>query len=123
MSTIDLQPVSGANIDLRVLRGSAVVMGGIAATWSILPHPPLCPLLATTGIPCPLCGATRSVVSLLRGDLVQSLTYSPLGVVVVGAVIAALFAWRRRTITIATWPIVALLGLMWVYNVTLNPTF
>jgi hypothetical protein len=98
-------------------------MAGVAAAWPWLPHPPLCPLLATTGVPCPLCGATRSVVAALRGDLGQSLTYSPIGVVVLACVVAAFVVWRRRTVAIATWPIVAVLAAVWLYNVTLNPTF
>ncbi|HVL65207.1 MAG TPA: DUF2752 domain-containing protein, partial [Actinomycetota bacterium] len=28
-----------------------------------------CPLKATTGIDCPLCGATRATFALLRGDV------------------------------------------------------
>lgn len=98
-------------------------MGGVAATWSVLPHVPLCPLYATTGIPCPLCGATRSVVALLRGDVGSSLAFSPVGVVVVALVVASLVAWRRRTVAIKTWPVAVALGALWVYNLTLNPTF
>ncbi len=38
-----------------------------------------CMLRETTGIPCPFCGATRSVVAAARGDLVKSLRLSLLG--------------------------------------------
>lgn len=110
-------------VDLRVVRAGAPVMAGVALAWPLLPHPPLCPLLATTGVPCPLCGATRSVVSALRGHLGSSLTYSPIGVVVIACVIAALVLWQRRTITIRAWPVIALLSVTWAYNLTLNPTF
>jgi hypothetical protein len=110
-------------IDLRVARGAALVMGGVTAAWSVLPHVPLCPLYATTGVPCPLCGATRSVVALLRGNPAQSLSYSPIGFVVVAAVVASLIAWKRRVVMIPTWPVVAMLASLWVYNLTLNPTF
>ena len=110
-------------IDLRPIRAAAPVMIGVAAVWPSLPHPPLCPLLATTGVPCPLCGATRAVVLALRGDLVGSLRASPIGIVVIACVIAAWFAWRHRSITVRLWPIVATLAALWVYNVTLNPTF
>ena len=42
---------------------------------ALLPvHPPLaCPLLARTGIPCPLCGMTRAVVAAVHGDIIGSL--------------------------------------------------
>jgi hypothetical protein len=112
-----------STIDLRILRGGAAVIGGVAAAWPLLPHPPLCPLLSLTGVPCPLCGATRSVVALLRGDLGASVRFSPIGVLVVALVAYALVAWRRKQITIPTIPIVAMLGLLWAWNLTLNPTF
>ncbi len=115
--------MNASTIDLRVLRGGAVVMGGVAAAWPLLPHPTVCPLLSLTDVPCPLCGATRSVVSLLRGDVVASLRFSPVGVLVVALVAYALIAWRRRDISIPTIPIVVGLGLLWAWNVTLNPTF
>ncbi len=114
---------SVSTIDLRVVRGSAAAMGGVAILWPFLPHPPLCPLLAITGVPCPLCGATRSVVSALRGDVVQSLRYSPIGLVVIACVIAAFVAWRKRNVAISMWPVVGVLAAIWLYNLTLNPTF
>lgn len=115
--------MSDSTVDLRVVRGSAVVMAGVAAAWPLLPHPPLCPMLELTGRPCPLCGSTRAVVSLLRGDVVASLRYSPLGIVVVAAVIVALVTWRKRTWSIPTVPLLAVLGAVWIWNLTLNPTF
>ena len=36
-----------------------------------------CPLLTLTGIPCPLCGMTRSVTVAFRGDLLASLRFNP----------------------------------------------
>jgi hypothetical protein len=44
--------------------------------------PLLCPFRLLTGLPCPGCGMTRSVVALAHGDLQSSLFYHPLGVVV-----------------------------------------
>jgi Protein of unknown function (DUF2752) len=41
----------------------------------------LCPFRAATGVPCPLCGATRSVVLFSQGDL-GFLRYNPVWVVV-----------------------------------------
>lgn len=37
-----------------------------------------CLLRRTTGVPCPTCGSTRSVLALLRGDVAGSLQASPL---------------------------------------------
>jgi len=39
---------------------------------------PPCPILHVTGWQCPGCGGTRSVYSLLQGDLVGSLAMNPL---------------------------------------------
>ncbi len=50
----------------------------------------LCPLLYGTGIPCPLCGLTRSLTSLLKGNYLGAFWYHPLGPVVWGG--ATVFA-------------------------------
>jgi Protein of unknown function (DUF2752) len=56
-----------------------------------------CPFRAATGIPCPLCGATRSVVLASHGDL-DFLSYNPVWVVVLIAlaVFGALAALAGR---------------------------
>lgn len=43
-----------------------------------------CPLRQLTGIPCPTCYLTRSVLATLRGDLFQALQWHAFGPVVVG---------------------------------------
>ena len=50
----------------------------------------LCPLHALTGIPCPGCGMTRSVVGLSHGHVEQALRYHPLGAIVYALLIVAL---------------------------------
>jgi hypothetical protein len=47
----------------------------------------LCPFRAATGVPCPLCGATRSVVLFSHGDA-AFLQYNPVWVVVLLALAA-----------------------------------
>lgn len=39
---------------------------------------PSCPLLATTGVPCPLCGSTRAFASMSRFDFTEALRLNPL---------------------------------------------
>lgn len=39
----------------------------------------VCPIKNITGIPCPSCGTTRSVISLLQGDFNQAAYINPLG--------------------------------------------
>ncbi len=50
---------------------------GYAYTLRTLPalHPPLCPFLALTGIPCPLCGTTRAWNATLHGDLATAFRF------------------------------------------------
>lgn len=50
---------------------------GLAVAGYRLPE--LCSLKATTGIPCPGCGLTRSWVSAAHGDLAGSAAHHPLG--------------------------------------------
>ena len=72
-----------------------VIYGGIAlllicASWfvPVLTIAPSCVFRDLTGVPCPTCGATRSVVHLARGDFFASFGMNPL--VSVSFVIAAL---------------------------------
>lgn len=43
-------------------------------------HAGLCLVRTVTGMPCPSCGSTRAVISLLHGNLVQSVYINPLGI-------------------------------------------
>lgn len=57
-----------------------------------------CPLRATTGLDCPLCGATRATFALLRGDLGGAFDFNALYVLLLplAAVVAGWWAWRRE---------------------------
>ena len=66
-----------------------------------------CPLVAIAGIPCPLCGTTRAIKSVLRGDIEASFQHHPLWpmsvVTVVGIVlheigVLKLPKWLRNTL-------------------------
>lgn len=37
-----------------------------------------------TGIPCPSCGSTRSVLSLINGNILGAIQWNPLGIVLAG---------------------------------------
>jgi hypothetical protein len=50
--------------------------------------PPVCMFHLTTGLPCPGCGLTRSVVSCTHGHWSEAFTYHPLGPLVFAAFIA-----------------------------------
>jgi Protein of unknown function (DUF2752) len=40
-----------------------------------------CLFKKVAGIPCPSCGSTRSVISLMQGDIVQAVLWNPMGLV------------------------------------------
>jgi hypothetical protein len=101
----------------RGLRLAAAGLFAAAVAYPLAPFSPgLCPLRATTGVPCPFCGMTRSVTAAVHGDLVHSLVLNPAGIVFVVLAVALLLGWRRRRITYATWLAPLVLGAMWAYQ-------
>ena len=42
-----------------------------------------CIIKQVTGIPCPSCGATRSIISLLQYNLEEALYWNPIGIILV----------------------------------------
>ena len=108
--------------DTRIVAGALL---GIAVVWPRLPaHRPLaCPFRAITGRPCPLCGMTRAVVAAMHGHLLESLRFNPAGVLVVVLALALLAGLRVDRVRIPPWTIAAFAALVWLWNLTLNPTF
>lgn len=41
-----------------------------------------CIIKESTGIPCPSCGTTRSVISFIQGDPLEALYWNPFGVII-----------------------------------------
>lgn len=84
---------------LRLMLAVAVVQIGLVLlalpAWA-------CPLRKSTGVPCPGCGLTRSIMHLARGDVVGSLRLHAFGwVVALGFLllaIAAVMPERWRTL-------------------------
>ena len=82
--------------------GGRLTPGGIAALGllaaALLPRawieagPSFCPFRVWSGLPCPGCGLTRSVVALAHGDLAGSLYFHPLGAAVVLALVSVAVA-------------------------------
>jgi hypothetical protein len=104
-------------LDPADLRTAGAVMLGAGAMLPILPgHPGIaCPLRASTGIPCPLCGMTTSVEETVRLDLHAAVAANPAGVVAVA--FALLLLAVRPTRLQLPWAVVpvALLA-MWVWE-------
>lgn len=77
----------------------------------------LCPFRRATGVPCPVCGITRSWSATLRGRVWRALSYHPLGPVTLPLAVAFALglvnertlrtAWERRprliALLVSTW--------------------
>ena len=64
-----------------------------------LPAVTLCPLRAFTGLDCPLCGATRATLALVRGDVGGALDLNALYVILLPlALLLAVYWWKRRRV-------------------------
>jgi hypothetical protein len=59
----------------------------------------LCPFKLLTGIPCPGCGMTKSIIFLYKGDIIQSLTYHIFGPLVILFCILSIFVLIAEIIT------------------------
>lgn len=104
---------------------------GIALLGLAVPFPifPPCPMLTVTGVPCPMCGMTRSVRSLAGGDVGASLRYQPLGIIAAFVGISVLVMWatpmarRVTSIRIPIFVAVSCVAISWIWNIGFNPTF
>lgn len=111
--------------NIREVRAGAAALLGLALVWPRLPvHPPIaCPLRTLTGIPCPLCGATRAVVALAHGNVLDSLRFNPAGAIVVLLALALVAGIRVDRVRVAPWVPISLAALLWAWNIGFNPTF
>ncbi|HZJ51105.1 MAG TPA: DUF2752 domain-containing protein [Actinomycetota bacterium] len=104
-------------LDVADLRIAGLVLCAAALVLPMVPFYPgvTCPLRASTGIPCPLCGITTSVRATMRLDAAEAVATNPGGFAAVGAA-AALLVMRRPRITV---PVAAVpLGFvcLWVFE-------
>ena len=108
----------------------ASIAGG--AAWLAMGLPwPRCPFLATTGLPCVTCGATRSAIAFLHGDFSSAWRWNPLAFVAFCALIAFdLYAvivllgrmprlrivdWTSTEKNVARIMVISLVALNWIY--------
>ena len=100
-------------------------------------EPGVCIFKHITAIPCPSCGSTRSVLSLIKGDLLQALFWNPIGILLIIILLGAPF-WmlydlvsRRATLLNAytktelflkrKWvaiPAILLVLMNWIWNIS-----
>ena len=107
-------------VDLHDLRVAGAIMLAAAVVLPVVPGPdgPPCPLRTLTGIPCPFCGMTTSVIAAVHLHPLAAAAANPAGVLAV-VVAVALLVWRhRREVTVPSWaPVVGLVGL-WGWQLT-----
>jgi len=124
-----------ASVLTAMLIGAAL----LPVSW-VTTTPSLCPFKLVTGLPCPGCGMTRSVVTLMHGDLTASLYFHPLGIMLVGLCLGLIvldgWVWLRPAIngapsksaswlperlmrTPAPWAAIAMLALVWLVRLPL----
>ncbi|MCX6645769.1 MAG: DUF2752 domain-containing protein [bacterium] len=102
---------------------------------------PHCPSKMLTGVPCPVCGITRSVANVVRGRIIEGFRYHPLGPFLVFMVLISIPAsvWILVTPDIAetefqrernrylskmlTWITVALIILAWLVTLARHFNF
>lgn len=116
-----------ARID-RVLWVLAII--GACAAVRLLPE---CQFLSMTGLPCPMCGGTRSAACLLQGDVTGAWNWNPWAIawVALAAAVAAAWmleaamgrtlaypAWWRRASSFAVCLLASLTAAMWVARLT-----
>jgi hypothetical protein len=88
-----LQKRNTNQIEFGIIYGGiALVMLGAGWFLPVLSLAPDCVFKGLTGIPCPTCGSTRSVVYLAHGDVLSALAMNPLTTVFLLASIGYFFA-------------------------------
>jgi hypothetical protein len=106
------------SLDVREARIAGAAMLGVAAVRPLIPFEfvPPCPLKTITGIPCPLCGMTRGVTSLVHGDVAHALLMNPGAFLAIGIALVLLLQWRRKKVVVPVWVLVTLLGVLWTWQ-------
>jgi len=91
---LGLRPAT--SLPLALLAGACIPIAWVTG------GPQVCPFKLILGLPCPGCGMTRSVVTLLHGDLAASLYFHPLGLPLVlflaGLALIDSWAWWRSSL-------------------------
>ena len=96
----------------------------------------VCVFKKVTGIPCPSCGATRSMIALISGDLINGVLWNPIGLLLLGGLVIFPF-WLLHDLALKknsfhvfyasvektirqkriAWPLIVLVLLNWCWNI------
>jgi hypothetical protein len=125
---------------LSVVTGYAwVIINLIINKNADLPAPGLCIFKSVTGIPCPSCGSTRSVLSIVEGDFGQAMLYNPIGFILALMLVIlppwlffdlitgkrsmhnfynrAEFYLKKRALIV---PLIIIILIIWIRNILIN---
>lgn len=123
METTALDRPPRVQVHLSALRSAGAVM---LVAGLLLPRAPAlgfsCPFHSITGVPCPLCGLTRSVVATLHLQLHTALAVNPAGILAVVVAIALVVTRRRPAVAVPAWGAPAAVGFVWSLQL-LRPFF
>ena len=107
--------------DMRV--AGALMLGGAAVLPMVPGQPGLpCLLRSLTGMPCPLCGMTRSVTATVHGQLAEAVTMNPAGVAIVLLAVALLVFHPGGTVTVPVWAAPVGVALVWAWQLSHFPS-
>ena len=74
----------------------AISLAGLIAVDPPDDGPPWCPSASIFGVACPLCGLTRGIARLVRGDIASSVAFHPMAWIVLLVAVLAWLAWFGR---------------------------
>jgi hypothetical protein len=110
-------------VDLAGVRIAGAVMLGAGLALGRPPGPPIaCPFHVITGVPCPLCGMTRSVIATMHLRIHDALAVNPAGLLAVVVALALLLVWRAPRVLLPPWAAPVALGAVWSLQL-LRPLF
>ena len=75
-----------------------------------------CPFRNVTGMPCPLCGMTRSVTAAVHLRVGEAVAFNPAGVVAVVVAMTLLVATRAPSISVPVWAPPVAVALLWAWQ-------
>jgi hypothetical protein len=85
---VTLQKRTIGEVEFGIIYGGLALLALASARLpSLMVLVPACVFKGLTGIPCPTCGSTRSVIHLSHGDISAALFMNPLAVLIVIAAV------------------------------------
>ena len=93
---------TNGQIEFGIVYGGIALLALCAARFlPVLAFLPSCPIHDLTGLPCPTCGSSRSIVYLAQGNILSSLTINPLAALcVIAAILYFLYSLVAFTLGI-----------------------